>query len=45
MDIVETIFKALGLAILVIMFIGSLIEKTAVEGYQDKDGFHRGKKK
>ena len=39
----EYVFAGIALAILAILFIGSFIEKNAVEGYQDSDGFHKGK--
>jgi hypothetical protein len=45
MDWLETALKVSGLLILLIIFIGSWIEKTSVEGYEDKTGFNRGKKK
>jgi hypothetical protein len=44
MDWVEKIFMGRALAILIILFVGSWIEKTAVEGREDADGFHRGNK-
>jgi len=34
-----------ALFILIILFIGSFIQKTAVEGYEDDKGFHEGKQK
>jgi competence protein ComGC len=45
MDIVEMIIAGVVIAILIVMFIGSMIEKTSIEGYQEKNRFYRGKKK
>lgn len=45
MEIIEYCLKGIALVILIILFIGSFIQKTAVEGYEDSTGFHEGKQK
>ena len=43
MDIVERILAGFAIALLLVMSIGWTIEKTAIEGYQQKGKFHKGK--